>query len=1566
MKNFPIEWNVFEYKFASNPRYAFENLSYAMFCIEFNINYGAFRYFNQPYIETQPVDTHDGYITGFQAKYYDSQTSISSKEEDLKNAIRNSKAKYPDISRFIIYTNKELSSSSEKDKEKPQYQINIEAQGDALGIKIEWRVKSNFEIILNKPESGIIRDLYFNPDPGLQKYLTTIQSRSINLLNSINSDIQYSGQTIKLYRSSFNVFEFIDSNSNVCIVYGGAGTGKSGLIKDIAKQIQEETKNTALVSFSASDFDAYDNEHVLSYGNYCFDDFLKGYSDSDSKICIIESAEKYCIFQKPVIFKNVINRLIKHKWKLIITIREPYLTAFCGAILENNVTYKSCSITRIQTSDLLDISEKYNFSLPEDNRLKDLLCNLFYLKLYLSIIKPSDTNDIDIESFIEKIWRQVIRNESVKVNNLPARREKVITGIVFSLFNKDSYVYKAKADDDWIALNDLAESGIISCYNDSGDLWVLNHDIYEEIVCNHILSYRFSEEKKINKIVDGFGQSYRCRKMYRIWLNSRLKYADENLFQFILCTLNSKCEQSWKDETIIAVISSSNREAIEMVESLMGYNQFELFTRTVFLLNTACRIINIEFLKLIDEKSINTYRFTKPSGQAWDIIFNYIYNNHSVIPWTQTNLNIVCEALYSWASSYPRGKTTRLAGLIALQLKTKCINKEIESSYRYNNETEATIDRLILESAFEIKEELKKLMDAIISNNEFHHRITHYNLLEKSLSNIFDSGKIGLAIPSTIIKLAKKYWFYTKNNNHYSSLEMNGFFGLNENMSQNYYPSSAFQTPVYFLLSSNFRECVDFIIETMNVSAEQYKNSSLNSDYNECQEIEINLSEKETIKQIASYRLWNIHRGTEVSPDVLRSILMALEKYLLEQFETLPDEKAVEICLYLIRKSNNVSITSLVVSLVTAFPEKLFEVSCILIKTKEIFDYDLHRVNSEIEANFCRLLQGEWEKYNKERLQSNNLPFRKTKLEDVILNYQFHSSNLSEEDYIERRKKIFDCIDAAKVGIESWDPNYQFAYFRIDIRNFHCTGAPIEKDGKTYIAVESKLPNHLEAIREDRLKETDLFSAHSELMLWAANKYKGDNQYKQYTQFETNPKEALIQIMEICELDNRINEYTDRTAVIYTSAIMLRDYKSLLSTDERKYCMDIILNGACYVLIHSAFSLSPDEYNAIVCETARMASSCDFEANTHNPCFLLIGLMIKGMQLFDYSWTNPLAVVWQENPSMARQMIYVFVYLVTQYRGDKDIIAFTMEHAENITMSFSTPACNLEKLEIDGLNYNELMYLSILFNNTDDSQLQYVIKIGQCLWAKMFAEIVDYQVRKNYQLESFYKTWLSDFLLNLPQEKQNELVQVLMAKAQLNRDFNGLLTDIILSQNALKRYKSFWHLWTLLQESIVQSFENDKGIYLEPDREFIIGLGREDVIVTYLLYNLEMDVENTEFQSIRSKMCLFFATISSRLGFNPTIIFAISKMLNTSGKGIFENEGVTWLSGIISNNPNLSEASLHTNTIYYLEEYILSYVKKMNFSFRTNTDAKKKAMIILDYLVSKGSTVGFLLREEIL
>ena len=91
MMNIPVDWNVFEYKFSQNPRTAFEKLSTTLFCHEMRLSKGVFRYFNQPYIETQPEISPEGLLTGFQAKYYDASTSLSSKESEFKKVIKNAK-----------------------------------------------------------------------------------------------------------------------------------------------------------------------------------------------------------------------------------------------------------------------------------------------------------------------------------------------------------------------------------------------------------------------------------------------------------------------------------------------------------------------------------------------------------------------------------------------------------------------------------------------------------------------------------------------------------------------------------------------------------------------------------------------------------------------------------------------------------------------------------------------------------------------------------------------------------------------------------------------------------------------------------------------------------------------------------------------------------------------------------------------------------------------------------------------------------------------------------------------------------------------------------------------------------------------------------------------------------------------------------------------------------------------------------------------------------------------------------------------------------------------------------
>lgn len=100
--NRPVDWKAFEYKFSTDPRPAFEGLAYILFCHEFKQTYGIFRYYNQPYIETQPANTADGHKVGFQAKYYDAGTQMSSKEQDLKDAIKGAKNNFEIVDTNIL------------------------------------------------------------------------------------------------------------------------------------------------------------------------------------------------------------------------------------------------------------------------------------------------------------------------------------------------------------------------------------------------------------------------------------------------------------------------------------------------------------------------------------------------------------------------------------------------------------------------------------------------------------------------------------------------------------------------------------------------------------------------------------------------------------------------------------------------------------------------------------------------------------------------------------------------------------------------------------------------------------------------------------------------------------------------------------------------------------------------------------------------------------------------------------------------------------------------------------------------------------------------------------------------------------------------------------------------------------------------------------------------------------------------------------------------------------------------------------------------------------------------
>src|SRR5690554_305223 len=118
-----MNWKNFESKYNNREQWAFEQLSYLLFCAEFNNRIGQFRYKNQTGIETEPIEK-DGKFYGFQSKYY--TTSISDNKSDIIDSINKAKSKNKQLNVVYLYLNQELSESTKISKKKPKYQIEIE------------------------------------------------------------------------------------------------------------------------------------------------------------------------------------------------------------------------------------------------------------------------------------------------------------------------------------------------------------------------------------------------------------------------------------------------------------------------------------------------------------------------------------------------------------------------------------------------------------------------------------------------------------------------------------------------------------------------------------------------------------------------------------------------------------------------------------------------------------------------------------------------------------------------------------------------------------------------------------------------------------------------------------------------------------------------------------------------------------------------------------------------------------------------------------------------------------------------------------------------------------------------------------------------------------------------------------------------------------------------------------------------------------------------------------------------------------------------------------------------
>ena len=1011
-----IDWKVFALKYDKKETWAFERLSYLLFCAEFDNKIGLFRYKNQIGIETEPIEK-DGKFYGSQAKYY--TTSISMNKKDIIDSIEKSKSKNKSLNQLWLYVNQKLSESTKKNKKKPKYQFEIEESAKNLGMEIQWRVPSHMERQLSLSKNNYLYDIFFNLEPNAYDLLVEIYNHNENILGAIQTEIIFGDKRIKIDRSSIiNELKMAFQEKQNLIISGEGGCGKTAIFKEFYSL---HSKEIPICVFKANELNVNHINNIFIFEHkFTLNQFLDAFKDESNKLFIMDSAERLVENTNNEVLNFLIQKLIKNQWNIVFTTRYAYLNDLTFHIEENyQLSFKRIDISLLSLDELKSISKEFNFSLPQNQKILERLRNLFFLKEYVHQYDSIDKRD-SFKKFTDLLWKKRIQNNIIQKDNLHILRENCLINIAKQRCVTGRF-YINGDNLSQLALSELKQDEILG-YDESYGGHFITHDIYEEWALDKIVSRCFANSPNTNEFFKELGNSLPMRRAFRLWLSDHLFENSNEIEKFIEDAFkNKETSQFWKDEILVSVLLSDYSETFfKFFESEIIDNDFKILKRILFLLKIACT----------DVSAFGKIDIIKPKGKGWEVTIKFIYTN--IATFFDKNLKLTLPILKDWCEFTKKGETSRYCGLLSLGIIQKA---ETEGTFYIHSGDEENILKVVFNATNELQPELKEIFDKVISNK----LIKHGNPYRRLCSKILEKPNIAIelikTLPLSIIKICDLFWQKEPkelDDFGYSECRMENRYGLTRKQSFRYFPPSPNQTPIKQLLRVAFHDTLEFIIDFTNRAIESYSKSDYGKK--DVKKIVLHVNENE-VEQYLSCAIWSMYRGngSPVVPYLLQSIHMALERTLLEFSLKYDSEIIQEILLKILILSKSASLTSVVCSIVLGYPNKFYDIALILFKTIELFHIDTIRSTNEFRSKSLYSI-GERADIT-ERLKICEDDHRKSNLESLLLKYQlFGVKGFTEEQNSRFIKKLYNIIDQHKSN-DSTINTFGILLARVDRRN---------------------------------------------------------------------------------------------------------------------------------------------------------------------------------------------------------------------------------------------------------------------------------------------------------------------------------------------------------------------------------------------------------------------------------------------------------------------------------------------------------------------------------------------------
>lgn len=1069
-------------------------------------------------------------------------------------------------------------------------------------------------------------------------------------------------------------------------------------------------------------------------------------------------------------------------------------------------------------------------------------------------------------------------------------------------------------------------------------------------------------------------------RTFRFWSHQKLNIAQDptEIRDWCIIVLDDvNTATYWHDEIIIAILSGQYTSTfLSCLRHKLLENHSKLLKRFCFLMRLACKVSNTEAIQNIPDSGIKQYMsfmLYKAWGDCWSEMLKFLYENRNEIHFESLpEVPAILEDYSNLININERlPKAVRETGLLALFLLEKVKDD-------YHSEMQQRLLKIIITVAPEIEAEFKDLLERDVFGKTHRDRPSYVEHLLKYILVDFESAMLCKYYPDLVIKLAWQEWILRKKHIgdpiYHSQIEVEEYFGLSHKYDlRGFHPASGLKGPFAALLKWHESKGLDLIIILCNHAAEEYVKSRLDGQGG--YQVDVIFNDGTVHKQFCSGRLWGGYRGMTVLPYLLQSALMALENWLIDKAQQEDKDILSGILNDILKRSNSVMTTAIVVSIATGFPEKAGDTVWPLLRTAKFYELDMQRLiqdSSSTNINWHRgLLSRDVYSvvYAQERDTSNSHKWRKEGLEFLVCKLQL----------TQMRDKVYEIIDKyfKKFAQEGPDTeNWRFRLLRTDLRNCKVVE---DKENKCFRFVSAtELEPDLKEQSEIVQKGQEEMHGFVNLFLWAEKEFESESTGTQYYQ---DYRDVLSSIKKNTEILNNSDRKEDLSCyldgIIKAVAVLIRDHANDLDKSDLSWCIEMLLqaivngmNSDNQVLVSTFTKAS----TAVTQVLPIILDHVNKKEKSH-----IRKLIVNALTHTNRDFSKNIAIgiqkyLWQREPEFAQRCLdgsFEFARLLKTQLNERHP-TFNEDSPPKINRPLielrkqiikGIPSVNSDDISFDSHMNSDLLIPFLIVPNKFINQ-QHTSLFMRMITLIQNAEVDDQKHNRhresNLDLEEKFEfaKFLTRHIWVLPANDRDKVVQTIT---------NRVVDDLVLADDLLlfslveseqnKSLDVFWNIW----EQIAIAIQGNIKVILSnrhSERE-AKNLIHRLLFADFSLQNNKHKEELREILTYGQNQLLTFVKNTCA----NVVIYEDFAKLVLYFPGLFFFDGLFILSSHAKNETTILDG---INTIYYLEHLLRRILISNRSSNRTQAHFYDACLLLLNAMVEKGSTIAFFLREHLL